>query len=170
MASTNWTSSPDRKSQLVAYRKLFEKFDDHSCSILRSCCMTRAAPSARTTLGASAFSPDEWRCDYSFREQRKSLIYCGHHVTMSNMAQQRNLMIPKRSSNRRDVKEKKSRPLMLLTYRRSRDERGKSVGLEGIAFWHLYYATQQYLETRRINAQIKSSVKVERSGECTVAG
>ena len=93
-------------------------------------------------------------------EERKSLVLLvDHHVTLSNMAQQRNLDDPETMIEFADiVKDQKNLDaLMLLTL-----ADGQGTSAEGWSdwkeslVWQLYYATSQYLPIRTaFNEQMK---------------
>src|ERR1700704_913592 len=151
--------------KLVAYRKLFEELKEpfilYLALLLHD---TGKAVRARPHSEASAFFAQQVAARLQLSsEQRKSLILLvDHHVTLSNMAQQRNLDDPATVvefanlvKNQRNLD-----ALMLLTLA---DGRGTSADRwsdwKESLVWQLYHAASQYLANQR---SYHEQTKIER--------
>src|SRR6195256_222052 len=151
--------------KFVAYRKLFEELKEpfilYLALLLHD---TGKAVRARPHSEASAFFAQQVAARLQLSsEQRKSLILLvDHHVTLSNMAQQRNLDDPATIvefanlvKNQRNLD-----ALMLLTLA---DGRGTSADRwsdwKESLVWQLYHAASQYLANQR---SYHEQTKIER--------
>ncbi len=137
--------------KLIAYRELFEKLEDPFVLYLALLMHdTGKAVGARPHSEASAVFAQRAALRLQLSsEQRKSLILLvDHHVTMSNMAQQRNLDDPETivEFGRIVRNQKNLDALMLLTL-----ADGQGTSAEGWSdwketlVWQLYHRTSQYL-------------------------
>jgi [protein-PII] uridylyltransferase len=137
--------------KLMAYRKLFEEIEDpfvlYLALLLHD---TGKAIRARPHSEASAFFAQQVATRLQLSsEQRKSLILLvDHHVTLSNMAQQRNVDDPATIVEFANIvkTQKNLDALMLLTLA---DGQGTSAGAwsdwKETLVWQLFHATSQYL-------------------------
>jgi [protein-PII] uridylyltransferase len=141
--------------KLVPYRKVFEQLEDpfvlYLALLLHD---TGKAVAARPHAEASAvFAQRVANRLLLTSEQRKSLILLvDHHLTLSSMAQQRNLEDPATISEFADIVKNRRNldALMLLTLA---DGQGTSAEAwsdwKESLVWHLYDATSQYLHDRK---------------------
>src|ERR1700736_252673 len=156
-----------------AYRKLFEELEDpfvlYLALLLHD---TGKAVGARPHAEASAvFAQRVAKPLLLTSEQRKSLILLvDHHLTLSSMAQQRNLDDPATTSEFADIvkNQRNLDALMLLTLA---DGQGTSAEAwsdwKESLVWHLYDATSQYLHDRK---SYYEKTKIERDRlQATVA-
>ncbi len=142
------TETEDAK--LLPYRKLFESFD-HPMVLYLALLLHdtgRAVGARRHSEASAVFAQRVARRLQLTPEERHSLILLvDHHITMSNMAQQRNLDDPETAiefagivKNQRNLD-----ALMLLTLA---DGQGTSADAwsdwKESLVWHLYYATTKY--------------------------
>src|ERR1700730_15831579 len=141
--------------KLVAYRKLFEELKDpfilYLALLLHD---TGKAVRARPHSEASAFFAQQVAARLQLSsEQRKSLILLvDHHVTLSNMAQQRNLDDPATVGEfAHMVKQQKIlNALMLLTLADGQGTGGQSWSdWKESLVWQLFEATSQYLTDQK---------------------
>src|SRR5438105_6391928 len=152
--------------KLIPYRKLFENLEDpfvlYLALLLHD---TGRAVGARPHSEASALFAQSVpnRLQLS-PEQRKSLILLvDHHLTLSNMAQQRNLDDPETAIEFAGiVKDQKNLDaLMLLTLA---DGQGTSADAwsdwKESLVWHLYHATSHYLTDQ---GACHAQMKIERA-------
>jgi [protein-PII] uridylyltransferase len=154
------TTTEDPK--LLSYRRLFEELDDplvlYLALLLHD---TGRGVGARPHSEASALFAGRvaMRLQLSSSERKSLILLVDHHVSMSNMAQQRNLDDPETIIEFVGiVKDQKNLDaLMLLTL-----ADGQGTSAEGWSdwkeslVWHLYYATSQYLADQdAFNQQMK---------------
>jgi [protein-PII] uridylyltransferase len=141
--------------KLVPYRKVFEQLEDSFVLYLALLLHdTGKAVGARPHAEASAvFAQRVANRLLLTSEQRKSLILLvDHHLTLSSMAQQRNLEDPATISEFADIVKSRRNldALMLLTLA---DGQGTSAEAwsdwKESLVWHLYDATSQYLDDRK---------------------
>src|SRR6266852_3859199 len=147
------TNTEDPK--LVSYRKLFERLDDpfvlYLALLLHD---TGKAVGARPHSEASALFAQRVATRLQLSsEQRKSLILLGdHHLTLSNIAQQRNLDDPATMVELGNIvrDQKNLNTLMLLTLA---DGQGTSAEAwsdwKESLVWQLFDATSQYLADQK---------------------
>jgi [protein-PII] uridylyltransferase len=165
--------------KLRAYRQLFEKLDDpfvlYLALLLHD---TGRAVGARPHSEASALFAQgaAVRLQLSPAQRRSLVLLVDHHLTLSNMAQQRNLDDPETAIEFAGiVKDQKNLDaLMLLTLA---DGQGTSADAwsdwKESLVWHLYHATSQYLtdqeafhEQMKIEReQLQQSVSEKLSGD-----
>src|SRR5947207_12476298 len=157
------TQTGDRK--LIFYRRLFEQLDDplvlYLALLLHD---TGKAVGARPHSEASALFAQRVATRLQLSsEQRKSLILLvDHHLTLSNIAQQRNLDDPATVTELANiVKDKKNLDaLMLLTLA---DGQGTSAEAwsdwKESLVWQLFHATSQYLADQQ---SYYEQIKIER--------
>ena len=141
--------------KLIAYRKLFEDLQDpfilYLALLLHD---TGKAVRARPHSEASAFFAQQVATRLQLSsEQRKSLILLvDHHVTLSNMAQQRNLDDPATIVEFANIVKLQTNlnALMLLTLA---DGQGTSASAwsdwKETLVWQLFHATRQYLTDQK---------------------
>ena len=141
--------------KLVAYRKLFENLEDpfvlYLALLLHD---TGRAVRARPHSEASAFFAQQVATRLQLSsEQRKSLILLvDHHVTLSNMAQQRNLDDPATIVEFANIVKSQTNlnALMLLTLA---DGQGTSAGAwsdwKETLVWQLFHDTRKYLTDQK---------------------
>jgi [protein-PII] uridylyltransferase len=141
--------------KLVAYRKLFEELKEpfilYLALLLHD---TGKAVRARPHSEASAFFAQQVAARLQLSpEQRKSLILLvDHHVTLSNMAQQRNLDDPATIVEFANIVKSQANlnKLMLLTLA---DGQGTSASAwsdwKETLVWQLFHATSQYLADQK---------------------
>jgi len=159
--------------KLVLYRKIFEQLQDpfvlYLAVLLHD---TGKAVGARPHAEASAvFAQRVAKRLLLTSEQRKSLILLvDHHLTLSSMAQQRNLDDPATTSEFADIvkNQRNLDALMLMTLA---DGQGTSAEAwsdwKESLVWHLYDATSQYLHDRK---SYYEKTKIERDRlQATVA-
>jgi [protein-PII] uridylyltransferase len=141
--------------KLVPYRKVFEQLEDSFVLYLALLLHdTGKAVGARPHAEASAvFAQRVANRLLLTSEQRKSLILLvDHHLTLSSMAQQRNLEDPATISEFADIVKNRRNlnALMLLTLA---DGQGTSAEAwsdwKESLVWHLFDATSQYLDDRK---------------------
>ncbi|HYY13891.1 MAG TPA: [protein-PII] uridylyltransferase [Chthoniobacterales bacterium] len=146
---------PTRDRKLVFYRRLFENF--HEPVVLYLALLlhdTGKAVGARPHAEASAVFAQRVATRLQLSpEQRKSLILLvDHHLTLSNIAQQRNLDDPATVAELANVvkDQKNLDALMLVTLA---DGQGTSAGAwsdwKESLVWQLYDATSQYLTDQK---------------------
>src|SRR5437762_1042156 len=165
------TQTEDRK--LIFYRRLFEQLDDplvlYLALLLHD---TGKAVGARPHSEASAVFAQRVATRLQLSpEQRKSLILLvDHHLTLSNIAQQRNLDDPATVTELANiVKDQKNlNTLMLLTLA---DGQGTSAEAwsdwKESLVWQLFHATSQYLADQK---SYYETTKIERESlEAAVA-
>ncbi|MDP9254772.1 MAG: [protein-PII] uridylyltransferase [Verrucomicrobiota bacterium] len=151
--------------KLVPYRKLFEKLDDPMVLYLALLLHdTGRALGARPHSEGSAILAQRvaMRLQLSSEERKSLILLVDHHVTLSNMAQQRNLDDPETAIEFASlVKHQKNLDaLMLLTL-----ADGQGTSAEGWSdwkeslVWHLYHATSQYLADQEV---FYEETKIER--------
>ncbi len=153
--------------KLIPYRKLFERLEDpfvlYLALLLHD---TGKAVAARPHSEASALFAQRVATRLQFSsEQRKSLILLvDHHLTLSNIAQQRNLDDPATVMEFATIvkHEKNLNALMLLTLA---DGQGTSAEAwsdwKESLVWQLYHATSQYLTDQK---SYYEQTKIEREG------
>jgi [protein-PII] uridylyltransferase len=153
--------------KLVPYRKLFEKMDDplvlYLALLLHD---TGRGIGARPHSEASALFAGRVasRLQLSSEERKSLVLLVDHHVTMSNMAQQRNLDDPETIIEFAAVikNQKNLDALMLLTLA---DGQGTSADAwsdwKETLVWQLYYATTRYLADQ---IAFNEQMKIERDG------
>jgi len=161
-------------SKLLPYRALFEKVDDavvlYLALLLHD---TGKAVAARPHSEASALFAQRAAIRMQLTpEQRRSLILLvDHHVTLSNIAQQRNLDDPETTVEFARVirNQQNLDALMLLTL-----ADGKGTSAEGwsdwkeLLVWQLYHATSEYFSDR---AAFFEQRKIEReSRQSSISG
>jgi [protein-PII] uridylyltransferase len=160
--------------KLLAYRKLFEDLEDpfvlYLALLLHD---TGKAIRARPHSEASAFFAQQVATRLQLSsEQRKSLILLvDHHVTLSNMAQQRNVDDPATIVEFANIvkSQKNLNALMLLTLA---DGQGTSAGAwsdwKETLVWQLFHATSQYLANQE---SYYEETRIERTSlQAEVAG
>lgn len=148
--------------KLRAYRQLFEMLEDpfvlYLALLLHD---TGRAVGARPHAEASALFAQgaAARLKLSAPQRRSLVLLVDHHLTLSNMAQQRNLDDPETAIEFASiVKDQKNLDaLMLLTLA---DGQGTSADAwsdwKETLVWHLYHATSQYLtDQEAFHAQMK---------------
>jgi [protein-PII] uridylyltransferase len=151
-----------QNSKLVPYRKLFEKLDDplvlYLALLLHD---TGRGVGARPHSEASALFAGRvaTRLQLSSDERKSLILLVDHHVTMSNMAQQRNLDDPETiiefAAIVKDQKNLDALMLLTLADGQGTSAEGWSDWKESLV-WHLYYATSQYLADQdAFNQQMK---------------
>ncbi len=149
-------------SKLVPYRKLFEKLDDPLVLYLALLMHdTGRGIAARPHSEASALFAGRvaMRLQLSSDERKSLILLVDHHVTMSNMAQQRNLDDPETiiefAAIVKDQKNLDALMLLTLADGQGTSAEGWSDWKESLV-WHLYYATSQYLADQdAFNQQMK---------------
>ncbi len=154
------TTTEDPK--LVPYRKLFEKLDDPLVLYLALLMHdTGRGIAARPHSEASALFAGRVaiRLQLSSDERKSLVLLVDHHVTMSNMAQQRNLDDPETiiefAAIVKDQKNLDALMLLTLADGQGTSAEGWSDWKESLV-WHLYYATSQYLADQdAFNQQMK---------------
>jgi [protein-PII] uridylyltransferase len=147
------TQTEDRK--LTPYRKLFQELDDpfvlYLALLLHD---TGKAVGARPHTEASALFAQRVAARLQLNsEQRKSLtLLVDHHLTLSNIAQQRNLDDPATIVEFANIvkHQKNLNALMLLTLAdgQGTGARGWSDWKESLV-WQLFHATSKYLADQR---------------------
>jgi [protein-PII] uridylyltransferase len=147
------TQTEDRK--LIPYRKLFQELEDpfvlYLALLLHD---TGKAVGARPHTEASALFAQRVAARLQLTsEQRKSLtLLVDHHLTLSNIAQQRNLDDPATIVEFANIvkHQKNLNALMLLTLAdgQGTGARGWSDWKESLV-WQLFHATSQYLADQR---------------------
>ena len=154
------TSTENRK--LVPYRALFEKLDDPVVLYLALLMHdTGRGVGARPHSEASALFAGRvaMRLQLSSDERKSLVLLVDHHVTMSNMAQQRNLDDPETivefAAIVKDQRNLDALMLLTLADGQGTSAEGWSDWKESLV-WHLYYATSQYLADQdAFNQQMK---------------
>src|SRR5207249_2907027 len=151
--------------KLLAYRHLFENLDDpfvlYLALLLHD---TGRAVGARPHSEASAlFAQSVAKRLQLSAEQRKSLILLvDHHVSLSNIAQQRNLDDPATIVEFAKIvrNEKNLHPLMLLTLADGQGTSGQSWSdWKESLVWQLFHGTSQYLADQK---SYHEQTKIER--------
>ena len=148
--------------KLVPYRKLFENLDDplvlYFALLMHD---TGRGVGARPHSEASALFAGRvaMRLRLSSDERKSLILLVDHHVTMSNMARQRNLDDPETiiefAAIVRDQKNLDALMLLTLADGQGTSAEGWSDWKESLV-WHLYYATSQYLADQdAFNQQMK---------------
>ena len=148
--------------KLVPYRKLFERLDDPLVLYLALLMHdTGRGVGARPHSEASALFAGRvaMRLQLSSDERKSLILLVDHHVTMSNMAQQRNLDDPETiiefAAIVKDQKNLDALMLLTLADGQGTSAEGWSDWKESLV-WHLYYATSQYLADQdAFNQQMK---------------
>jgi [protein-PII] uridylyltransferase len=148
--------------KLVPYRKLFEKLDDPLVLYLALLMHdTGRGVGARPHSEASALFAGRvaMRLQLSSDERKSLVLLVDHHVTMSSMAQQRNLDDPETiiefAAIVKDQKNLDALMLLTLADGQGTSAEGWSDWKESLV-WHLYYATSQYLADQdAFNQQMK---------------
>jgi [protein-PII] uridylyltransferase len=148
--------------KLVPYRKLFEKLDDPLVLYLSLLLHdTGRGVAARPHSEASALFAGRvaMRLQLSSDERKSLVLLVDHHVTMSNMAQQRNLDDPETiiefAAIVKDQKNLDALMLLTLADGQGTSAEGWSDWKESLV-WHLHYATSQYLADQgAFNQQMK---------------
>ena len=148
--------------KLVPYRKLFEKLDDPLVLYLALLMHdTGRGIAARPHSEASALFAGRvaMRLQLSPDERKSLILLVDHHVTMSNMAQQRNLDDPETiiefAAIVKDQKNLDALMLLTLADGQGTSAEGWSDWKESLV-WHLYYATSHYLADQdAFNQQMK---------------
>ncbi|MEY2530553.1 MAG: [protein-PII] uridylyltransferase [Verrucomicrobiota bacterium] len=153
--------------KMFAYRRLFESLEDpfvlYLALLLHD---TGKAVGARPHSEASALFAQRVATRLQLSaEQRKSLtLLVDHHLTLSNIAQQRNLDDPATIVEFANIvkNQRNLDALMLLTL-----ADGQGTSAEGWSdwkeslVWHLYHATSQYLANQK---SYYEQTKIEREG------
>jgi len=151
--------------KLIAYRRLFENLEDpfvlYLALLLHD---TGRAVGARPHSEASAlFAQSVAKRLQLSAEQRKSLILLvDHHVSLSNIAQQRNLDDPATIVEFANIvrNEKNLHALMLLTLADGQGTSGQSWSdWKESLVWQLFHATSQYLADQK---SYHEQTKIER--------
>src|SRR5467141_1165612 len=151
--------------KLIAYRRLFENLEDpfvlYLALLLHD---TGRAVGARPHSEASAlFAQSVAKRLQLSAEQRKSLILLvDHHVSLSNIAQQRNLDDPATIVEFANIvrNEKNLHSLMLLTLADGQGTSGQSWSdWKESLVWQLFHATSQYLADQK---SYHEQTKIER--------
>lgn len=151
--------------KLVPYRNLFEKLEDPMVLYLALLLHdTGRAVRARPHSEASAVFAQRvaMRLQLSPEERKSLILLVDHHVTMSNMAQQRNLDDPETAIEFAAIvkQQKNLDALMLLTLA---DGQGTSAEAwsdwKESLVWQLYHATSQYLADQEV---FHEQTKIER--------
>lgn len=147
------TSTQDQK--LLPYRELFEKLEDpivlYLALLLHD---TGKGVGARPHSEASALFAQRaaLRLQLTSEQRRSLILLVDHHLTLSSIAQQRNLDDPETAVEfARLVRDQKNLDaLMLLTLADGQGTSGEawSDWKESLV-WHLYHATSQYLADQR---------------------
>ena len=160
-------------SKLIPYRRLFENLEDpfvlYLALLLHD---TGRAVGARPHSEASAlFAQSVAKRLQLSAEQRKSLILLvDHHVSLSNIAQQRNLDDPATIVEFANIvrNEKNLHALMLLTLADGQGTSGQSWSdWKESLVWQLFHATSQYLVDQK---SYHEQTKIERESlEAAVA-
>jgi [protein-PII] uridylyltransferase len=154
------TTTQDPK--LLSYRRLFEELDDPLVLYLALLMHdTGRGVGARPHSEASALFAGRvaMRLQLSSDERKSLILLVDHHVTMSNMAQQRNLDDPETiiefAAIVKDQRNLDALMLLTLADGQGTSAEGWSDWKESLV-WHLYYATTQYLADQdAFNRQMK---------------